>query len=135
MATVEVIMYPGAIAWFRSWEGPLGQGMSRLADSTKHFQQVFAPKRTGLLAASITVGPKTGTSVLSVTIGTHKGGRGYALYQDQGTRPHIIRPKRPGGYLHFDGRYAALVHHPGNPPTHWAWNGLSAAMFQEGFMF
>lgn len=133
MATVTVVMFPAAVNHFKSWEGPLGKAMKSLASSTKHFQQVFAPKRTGKLAASITVGPKVQwIGGLSVTVGTHRGGRGYAIYQELGTLPHIIRGKH-GGVLHFGGTYTKVVHHPGNRPTHWAWNGLSAAMFQEGF--
>jgi hypothetical protein len=41
----------------------------------------------------------------------------YAPYVDQGTRPHEIKPKRPGGVLVFkmNGQtvFAKKVHHPG----------------------
>lgn len=41
----------------------------------------------------------------------------YAAYVNDGTRPHVIRPKRRGGRLRFNvgGRvvYARVVNHPG----------------------
>lgn len=45
----------------------------------------------------------------------------YGLFMEVGTRPHIIRPKRPDGWLRWidrDGRvrFAKVVHHPGTRP-------------------
>lgn len=42
-------------------------------------------------------------------------------YIENGTRPHLIRPRRPGGVLRFQSRgggvvYARVVHHPGTKP-------------------
>lgn len=51
-----------------------------------------------------------------------------ALTTDRGARPHVIRPRRPGGRLVFwwdngprgAGVYAfPFVNHPGNPPMNW----------------
>jgi hypothetical protein len=45
-------------------------------------------------------------------------GEPYGLFMEVGTRPHVIRPKKPGGWLRwFDGdgkiHFARVVHHPG----------------------
>lgn len=45
-------------------------------------------------------------------------GAPYGLFVEVGTRPHVIRPKRPNGWLRWvgsDGRvhFAKVVHHPG----------------------
>lgn len=37
----------------------------------------------------------------------------YIKFVEQGTKAHKITPKRPGGVLSFDGRYAKVVQHPG----------------------
>ena len=55
-----------------------------------------------------------------------------ALYVTGGTRPHIIRPRRPGGVLRFTvgGRvvYARYVNHPGNKPNDFLVQSLRAAL-------
>jgi hypothetical protein len=44
-------------------------------------------------------------------------GEPYGLFMEVGTRPHVIRPRNPGGWLRwFEGgkvRFAKVVHHPG----------------------
>jgi hypothetical protein len=44
----------------------------------------------------------------------------YGLFLEVGTRAHIIRPKRQGGWLRFVSngqvRFARVVHHPGTRP-------------------
>ncbi|MFI7449543.1 hypothetical protein ACIBQX_18750 [Nonomuraea sp. NPDC049714] len=51
---------------------------------------------------------------------TARDGAPYGLFMEVGTRPHIIRPKRPDGWLRFmvDGKvvFARVVHHPGTRP-------------------
>ena len=55
-----------------------------------------------------------------------------ALYVTGGTRPHIIRPRRPGGVLRFtvNGQvvYARFVRHPGNKPNDFLIKSLRAAL-------
>jgi len=60
---------------------------------------------------------------LYVDIGTSArtpDGAPYPLYVEFGTRPHVIRPKRPGGMLRWEDQtgvhYALKVHHPGTRP-------------------
>jgi hypothetical protein len=54
------------------------------------------------------------------------------MYVTQGTRPHLIFPKRPNGRLRFrpkGGRkyvYARVVHHPGNRPNDFMTRALRA---------
>jgi len=46
------------------------------------------------------------------------------MFMEEGTRPHIIRPKRAGGVLAWvdedtgQAMFARLVHHPGTPAYH-----------------
>lgn len=55
----------------------------------------------------------------------------YALDHHQGTRPHLIRPKKEGGFLRFPGRggivFAPIVHHPGTRPNHYLTDNLHLA--------
>ncbi|SRR5712691_2067245 len=47
----------------------------------------------------------------------------YGYMQEVGTRPHVILPRKSGGYLRFEvgGRvvFAKKVNHPGTKPTPW----------------
>lgn len=47
-------------------------------------------------------------------------GEPLGLFMEVGTRPHVIRPLRPGGWLRWvsGGRvhFAQIVHHPGTSP-------------------
>lgn len=55
-----------------------------------------------------------------------------AIYVTAGTRPHMIRPRRPGGVLRFTvgGRvvYAKYVMHPGTKPNSFLKDALRAAL-------
>ena len=44
----------------------------------------------------------------------------YAVYQDQGTRPHLIESRWWNGYLYWEGadHPVKTVHHPGFPGKH-----------------
>ncbi len=54
------------------------------------------------------------------------------IYVVNGTRPHIIRPRRPGGVLRFTvgGRvvYARYVNHPGTKPNNFMIQALREAL-------
>lgn len=54
------------------------------------------------------------------------------LFVVNGTRPHKIFPRRPGGVLRFqvNGQvvYARYVNHPGNQPNNWMVEALRAAL-------
>jgi hypothetical protein len=55
-----------------------------------------------------------------------------AIHVINGTRPHQIRPRRPGGVLRFtvNGQvvYARLVNHPGTKPNSFLKDALRAAL-------
>lgn len=77
--------------------------------------KILAPVDTGRLRASIRIESRRTLTLRSVyTIGSDVS---YAVMVHDGTRPHKIRPKRPGGVLRFrvGGRivYAKEVNHPG----------------------
>lgn len=77
--------------------------------------KILAPVDTGRLRASIRVESRRLLTLRSVyTIGSDVS---YAPFVHDGTRPHRIRPKSPGGVLRFrmGGRvvYAKVVNHPG----------------------
>jgi hypothetical protein len=83
--------------------------------------RVDVPVRTGKLGRSIREDDQIMAGPFVVTGGVSAGGGAegvdYALYVHEGTRPHMIFPRRPGGTLAFemDGRtvFAKSVHHPG----------------------
>lgn len=57
----------------------------------------------------------------------------------EGTRPHVIRPRKPGGVLRFGGAggtvvFATVVHHPGTKANPFAEQAARAAVgrFQGG---
>lgn len=76
--------------------------------------KILAPVDTGRLRASIQY--EIRNRALGVT-GRLFSNVSYADMVHDGTRPHIIRPRRPGGVLRFtvDGQvvYARFVRHPG----------------------
>lgn len=124
---------------FRGWEGPIGRSVDRLLHRTKDTQVALVGKRSGKLAASIDIHHKGyGSRGIEATVGAGGGNmagrRGYALYTDQGTAPHMIKPRDPHGYLIFYwakvGRVVHLksVQHPGNKAYRWAERGLEIAM-------
>lgn len=47
--------------------------------------------------------------------GKKKGGVDvfYARFVEFGTKPHIIKPRKPGGVLFINGKFYTMVHHPG----------------------
>lgn len=80
--------------------------------------RILAPVDTGRLRSSIRMEPPRLFSLRpSVKIGSDVF---YAPFVNDGTRPHIIRPKNKQ-YLRFTvgGRvvYAKVVHHPGTKPN------------------
>jgi HK97 gp10 family phage protein len=71
------------------------------------------PVKTGTLRRSLAIKVETN----KVTIGPNEAQAPYAGYVEFGTKPHVIKPKKPGGYLVFTigGRkiFARQVRHPG----------------------
>jgi HK97 gp10 family phage protein len=90
-----------------------------LVQSANHIlaeMEALVPVDTGNLRGSLGIRVSSHT----VTIGPNTNVAPYAGFVEFGTKPHIIRPKSPGGVLAFKigGRqvFAKMVHHPGTKP-------------------
>lgn len=122
--TVTYAEDPAATLYFLGWNGPPGLDFQRRMKTLEYRQAQAAPRRTGRMAAQ--VGTKRMQSdpgrYLEAAVGVNPGSgrRGYALYQSQGTRPHIIAAKRARA-LRFTvaGRtvFTKTVRHPGTRPN------------------
>lgn len=140
--TYRLILYRPVITYMRGWEGDIGRAVYKLSAEIALAQGALAPKKTGRLWESIGIGPKgRWARGIETSVGANpargRGKTGYALWTDQGTRPHRIVPKpgNPRGYLVFfwpkAGRvvYFRSVNHPGiRMPRHWAERGAGAAI-------
>lgn len=99
----------------RSIRGASRQELETTARQVVNRAKILAPVDTGRLRASIRLERRRLLSLRSVyTIGSDVS---YAPMVHDGTRPHQIRPRNPGGVLRFrmGGRvvYAKVVNHPG----------------------
>ena len=76
----------------------------------------FAPSRTGDLRSKIRW-KKLKNNEYEVISDAKDGNFNKAMAMEEGTRPHFIFPRRPGGYMKFlkDGKivFATRVNHPG----------------------
>ena len=98
--------------------------------------KVLAPVRTGRLRASIRVeSRRTATLRSKFTIGSDVE---YAAFVNDGTRPHIIRPRRAQA-LRFviGGRvvFAKVVHHPGTRARPFLDKALREVAASRGYSF
>jgi hypothetical protein len=86
-----------------------------------HKMQTKAPVKTGALRESLGMNITDGILYVGSGIGDRPA-VDYAYIVENGSRPHIIRPKNPDGVLRFevDGTivFTKEVHHPGTPATH-----------------
>jgi len=128
---VVVVMDEAAMAKFVSWEGPVGAWTERLAKETVFRQRGFAVKKSGALAAGMHYVKATYARGIGFDAGSSVP---YAAANDQGAKPHVIKPKSVGGVLTFFwpkvGRVVSFksVNHPGNRAYNWAMRGLDAAL-------
>ena len=98
--------------------------------------RILAPVRTGRLRSSIRAeAPRFFSLRGSVTVGSDLE---YAAYVNDGTRPHIIRP-RSKQVLRFNvgGRvvYARVVNHPGTRGTKFLDKALADVARARGYSF
>jgi len=103
--------------WVMARGGPVMADIERRASRVQRVQQAYVRKRTGYLLSTIRKQPirshaRPGWSVIAGNKKTP-----YTLFEDQGTRPHIIKPKNRQ-FLRFVSRsgqvvFAKIVHHPG----------------------
>jgi len=92
--------------------GPGERLLRRRAERVRDLAKAYAWTH-GSIPEGIIVGPFDPSTRSMPVISTHPA----TLYVHNGTRPHIIRPRRRGGVLRFriNGRivYARFVNHPG----------------------
>lgn len=69
-------------------------------------------QRAGIHVADVTVGGLT----VSARVQTGGESSGYSIYNHEGTRAHVIRP-RNGKALAFNGVVVRSVNHPGTAPS------------------
>ncbi|GAA3027244.1 hypothetical protein [Streptosporangium longisporum] len=113
----------------RSQDGPVGRNLARDAETVARGMRRRAPvsrdgshgRPPGYMRSKIGWSMHRDELGLYADIGTTArtpDGDPYPLYVEYGTRPHTIRPKKPGGTLHWVGadgthHFAQEVHHPG----------------------
>ncbi|MFF2612378.1 hypothetical protein [Kitasatospora sp. NPDC058046] len=113
--SVEVRIDQGRIARLLRLRGGLAErGLRRRTERTAAIAERMAPGRMGdFISWKITEGPR---GLQGVIVCDHPATR----YVIEGTRPHIIRPRRAKA-LRFEvgGRtvFAKVVHHPGTKPN------------------
>lgn len=126
---------------FRSWEGMVGRDLNRRLRTLEFRAQqtvgVSSPNPTrvypgGALRTSIHIERETPTTEgLEGKVGSN---RSYAKVHHEGSRPHVIVPRRRGGVLRFwwakVGRivYRKRVNHPGTRPNPYLTRWLKEAI-------
>lgn len=125
---------PQVFYLLKSYEGPVGLHIARLARRcTRTAKQlanvspagdIEAGRPPGFMRARIRW--DRGRDVIGVYADVSSPartpeGEPYGLFMEVGTRAHVIRPRRPDGWLRWvgdDGRvhFARVVHHPGTRP-------------------
>lgn len=119
---------------FRSPVGPVGRYLGSRGQLVKRIAQALAGSRTGALRSSIHTRHLTDSRGQYIKIGTQ--GISYALMHHEGTRPHMIYPKR-ASVLRFVKRgqivYAHSVMHPGTRPNKFLTNALKVTPGISGF--
>jgi len=117
----------------RSYEGPVGLHIAKLARkvtrTAKRYANVSpdgdieAGRPPGYMRSKIRW--DMGRDLIGVyadisSPARTRDGAPYGLFMEVGTRAHIIRPKRPDGWLRFADtgrvRFATVVYHPGTRP-------------------
>lgn len=130
-ADVEVVIDEAALKAFQGWEGPVGRSIERLAKETVFRQKGLQNQKSGAMTAGTKYVKKTWSKNIGFDAGSDVN---YAAANDQGAKPHVIKPKVPGGTLvFFWAKVGRVVHfksvnHPGNKPYNWAMEGLERAM-------
>lgn len=107
---------------FHDQRGAIGQDLDKRGRRVLDHARRGVGVDTGLLLSTIRMnrGDNSRGQYLDVIAGV-QGLTPYLGYHMEGTRPHIIRPRRTGGWLRFTsgGRvvYAKQVNHPGTRPN------------------
>ncbi|KUN37671.1 hypothetical protein AQJ30_15415 [Streptomyces longwoodensis] len=114
--SVDVRIETGRIARFLRLRG--GRVERKLRERTERVARIAAAEAPGSMGRYVDWHIETGPRGLEGVITCDHPA---VLYVVQGTRPHLIRPRRRGGVLRFevggDVVYTRLVRHPGTRPN------------------
>jgi len=115
VASSTVIIYKPAVDAFRGWTGPVGRSVLRLAREMRTQQITLVGKQSGRLAQSITVGRRGRwargiETTVGANAGVGRGRTGYAVWNDQGTLPHSIYPRRAPQLVFYWAKVGRVVH-------------------------
>ena len=106
--------YIGTPALIARGEAALFQAIGHAAEDLLGKAQGETPVATGTLRASLHIdGPHSAGNAVFARVQTGGEASDYAIFVHEGTGAHLILPKAEGGYLHFNGTFARVVHHPG----------------------
>lgn len=139
MADVRVVINIPALNQFKSWSGPLGRSVERLARETVFRQKALAPKRTNKMANSIEYrkGGNPAGSGISFQAGSWTVN--YTLFMEEGTKPHKIHAKNSPYLVFFWPKVGSVVafksvNHPGTKPYNFLKEGTVRAirMWERG---
>jgi hypothetical protein len=140
----DAVFVPDVGGWshaFKSRGGLVGQYIAQVTDDVAYAVQIAAPgpgkmpfNRTGRWYGTGATQKSINSSVSADGIGEVEGtvsaGTKQVVFIIHGTRPHVIRPKKPGGMLKFywwrKGRVVHFrrVHHPGTVENNFMLRGL-----------
>ena len=117
--TVTYVENPAAMREFTSWRGPIGKDLNRRAKTLEYRAKTSVGVATGALQRSITTRKVAGNDYLEARVGSWT--KRYAMLHHEGTKPHLIMPRKKGGVLRFRVRgrvvFAKSVRHPGTRPN------------------
>jgi HK97 gp10 family phage protein len=105
----------------------------RVAEQVQARAKVLAPVDTGRLRASIKIQRKLTFRGPTYTVYTNVK---YAPYVEQGTRPHVIRPKTKKALkFKMGGRtvFATVVNHPGTRPQPFLGRAVREVGIRNGY--
>lgn len=114
---------------FRSWEGTVGKFMRKKTTEVHIRSKVTAPRRTGALAAGHikSEGHTNSGELEGQVIAVPE----YALYVHEGTKPHVILPRRKKVLRFFSQGIMVFtpdVFHPGNKANKYMLRALQKAI-------
>lgn len=148
-SNVTVVMDEAAVDYFRSWEGPLGRSINRLAKETLWRGTLLAPIGSAAdfaMASTIPYKkPRRPPGHLKEKMNLKKGkwAKGisfevgsdahYALYVHEGTKAYPISVKRANALVFWWPRVGRIVHfksvmHPATHGNPWLTRALERAM-------
>lgn len=121
---VFVVDQAGMDFLLRNPKGDVGVYLNKLGAKLSALAKAQVGVDTGALRKSINYRVSRGGTGLVVTVGSNNR---IALLHHQGSRPHIITPRR-AQTLRFYSRgrivYSKLVHHPGTKPNRYLTDNL-----------